>query len=89
MERFLFIVDERLPLELVAEVLRLRDDVDKIYQRPVEFANLLTKLPVKVAISPKKERSFARQNMAFREMPSRYLRQPKSCSVSVISISFS
>lgn len=47
MERFLFIVDERLPLGLVAEVLRLRDDVGKIYQRPVEFANLLTKLPVK------------------------------------------
>ena len=47
MERFLFIVDERLPLELVAEVLRLRDDVYEIYRRPVEFANLLTKLPVK------------------------------------------
>ena len=47
MERFLFIVDERLPLKLVAEVLKIRDDVTEIYQRPVAFANLVTSLPVK------------------------------------------
>ena len=54
MGRFLFIVDERLPLELVAEVLRLRDDVAEIYQRPVEFANLMTKLPIKGSYFTKK-----------------------------------